>query len=358
MKVEERGQWSMQTISEIVKSFREADPRLIYLGEDEPVTPGKFLEFEHVKWNGKIRIVPTEALNLPGRPEGRPFMYRGQVIKYPTCTASLLRGLTLEECALKAQLTFERFRVAELELLMQKHPFMDVWRTRGFDVDWHGLAQHYGIPTALLDLTSNVEVAAFFASAIWDGDVQKFIPADSGTGVMYRFDWSAYGPGYSKYFEPVGFGPGLRPARQHAWTFKLNPGVDFQTVPHVEAVEFKHSKAASAELFEMFSNGDWLYPPDSLALIVERLRDLPFLTMNAIRHAARSDGQKAEDIEGVAERAAHFLSTRIGIDVLDGYQLELEDYDLKVALQQASDLDRAIGKMRVGLRIGGVHERK
>lgn len=67
----------------------------------------------------------------------------------------------MDEWTLKAQLTLERFRVAELELLMQKHPFMDVWKTRGYEVDWHGFAQHYGIPTTLLDLTSNVEVAAF-----------------------------------------------------------------------------------------------------------------------------------------------------------------------------------------------------
>ena len=50
----------MQAIHDIVKLFREADPKLSYLGLDEPVTFGKFLEFEYAKWNGKIRIVPTE----------------------------------------------------------------------------------------------------------------------------------------------------------------------------------------------------------------------------------------------------------------------------------------------------------
>ncbi len=171
---------------------------------------------------------------------------------------------------------------------------------------------------------------------------------------MYRFDWSAFGPGYAKYFEPVGFGPGLRPARQHAWTFRLNPGVDFQDVPHVEAIGFKHSKAASAELFEMFKNGEWLYPPDSLAQMVEKLRDLPYLTMNAIRHAARCDGQKAEEIEGDAERSAHFLNSKLGVEVVDGFHLELEDDDLKAAHEQAPELDKAIGKMRVALRLGRV----
>lgn len=72
--------------------------------------------------------------------------------------------------------------------------------------------------------------------------------------------------------------------------------------------------------------------------------------MNAIRHAARSDGQKAEEIESVADRAAHFLNAKVGVEVLDGYQLGLEDDDLKVARQQAPELDGAIKNMRVSYR--------
>lgn len=343
----------MKTIRDIVHEFRESDPPLIYMGQDDPVAYGKFLEFEVVNWNGTTRIVPSESLNLPGRPGDRSFMYRGQITRYPTCEPSILRGVPNDEWQIKARLTLERFRVAELELVLRDHPFTTISDKRGFHVDYHALAQHYGIPTCLLDLTSNVEVAAFFAVARWDKKSNSFHPMESGTGVMYRFDWAAFGPGYSKFFEPVGFGPGLRPARQHAWTFRLRPGVDFQQVPHVSAVEFTHSTSASEELFAKFDDGAWLYPPDCLASLVERLRDLPFVTMHAIRHAAKQDGQPPEAIEPSAERAAHFLNAILGLGIVDGYELQLEEGDLKVARSQALTLDDALGKLRFGWRLVG-----
>lgn len=247
----------MRTILDVVQEFRETDPPLTYLREDESVAYGKFLEFEVVGWNGTTRIVPSEALNLLGRPGDRSFMYRGQTVRYPTVGPSLLRGVPNDEWQIKARLILERFRVAELELVLRSHPFQAVADKRGFHVDHHGLAQHYGIPTSLLDLTSSVEAAAFFAVARWDRESASFQPMETGNGVMYRFDWAAFGPGYSKFFEPVGFGPGLRPARQHAWIFRLGPGIDFQQVPHVSAFEFTHSKAASANLFDRLDGGTW-----------------------------------------------------------------------------------------------------
>jgi len=341
----------MRTILDVVKDFREADPSLTYLGQDDPVAYGKFLEFEVLHWNGVTRIVPSEALNLPGSPGDRSYMYRGQTARYPTCEPSLLRGVPNDEWQIKARLTLERFRVAELELVLRAHPFKAVAQKRGFHVDYHGLAQHYGIPTSLLDLTSNVEVAAFFAVARWDQDAACLRPMETGSGVMYRFDWAAFGPGYSKFFEPVGFGPGLRPARQHAWTFRLRPGRNFEQVPHVAAFEFTHSKTASAELFEKFDGGAWLYPPDCLASLVEKLRDLPFVTMHAIRHVAKQDGQTPEDIESSAQRAAHFLNATLGLDIVDGHELQPEEEDLEIARTQASALDEALDKLRVGWRL-------
>lgn len=351
-----RNKLPMPTILDVLAQLRKEDPPLSYLEIGEAVEPGKFLEFEEGNWNGKLRIVPSEALNLPDRPGDRSFLYRGQVACYPTCLSSLLRGSPNDEKQLKAQLVKERFRVAELELLLRDHPFSTVASKRGFWVDYHGLAQHYGIRTSLLDLTSNVEVAAFFAVGRWIREKNTWEPMETGRGVIYRLDWSAFGPGYSKFFEPVGFGPGLRPARQHAWTFRMRPGVDFLNIPYVKPFEFEHTASASAAIFARFDNGSWLYPPDCLASLIEKLDKLPFVTMHAIRHAARQDGQPIEEIEVAAERAAHFLNATLGIDIVDGYELQPEEADLAIAREQASAIDEAIRRMRVGFRL--IREKK
>lgn len=340
----------MKTVLDLIREFRESDPSPTYRHHDESVAYGKFLGFEVVDWNGTTRIVPSEAPNLPGRPGDRSLMYRGQTVRYPTCRPSLLRGVPADEWQINARLPLERFRAAELELVLRGHPFEAVAGKRvpcGLPRSRPALRH----PTSLLDLTSNVEVAAFFAVARWDRNSASFQPMESETGVMYRFDWAAFGPGYSKFFEPVGFGPGLRPARQHAWTFRPHPGVDFQSAPHVSAFEFQHSKAASLELLARFDGGAWLYPPDGLASLVEMLRDLRFVTMHAIRHAVRQDGTVPENIEPSAERAAHFLDTILGLDIVDGYELQPEEDDLEVARQQAAALDDAFNKLRFGWRL-------
>jgi hypothetical protein len=119
----------------------------------------------------------------------------------------------------------------------------------------------------------------------------------------------------------------------------------------VSAFEFAHSKGASLELFERFAHGAWLYPPDCLASLVEKLRDLPFITMHAIWHAARQDGQPPDAVDSSAEKAAHFLNSTLGLDIVDGYELQPEEADLEVARSQAAALDEALGELRFGFRL-------
>ncbi len=345
----------MTTILDVIAKLREDDPPLYYLEPGEDVGPGKFLEFESLEWNGSPRFAPSEALNLPYRPGEKSYMYRGHSSQYPTCYSSLIRRIqrdgAFDESTLKGHLALERFRVAELELVLRQHPFQEVAKRHGFSVDYHGLAQHYGIPTSLLDVTSSIEVAAFFAVAEWDVEQEKFKPMMKGLGDLYRFDWSALGPGYAKFFDPVGFGPGLRPARQHAWTFRLGPGEDFTQVPHLERFEFEHNESASMEIFGRFANGYRLYPPDCLSMLVEKIDKLPFVTMAAIRHAAREDGHAEDEVDDVSQRAAWFLTEKTGLDVVDGYELQLEDDDADAATKQAAALEAAIEEMRRGWRL-------
>lgn len=113
----------MKTVLDLIREFRESDPSPTYRHHDESVAYGKFLGFEVVDWNGTTRIVPSEAPNLPGRPGDRSLMYRGQTVRYPTCRPSLLRGVPADEWQINARLPLERFRAAELELVLRGHPF-------------------------------------------------------------------------------------------------------------------------------------------------------------------------------------------------------------------------------------------
>jgi hypothetical protein len=65
----------------------------------------------------------------------------------------------------------------------------------------------------------------------------------------------------------------------------------------------------SFKIFARFDFGNWLYPHDCLASFVEKVRDLRFVTMRAIRHAAMQGRSDARHDRG-RSRAGSPLSQR------------------------------------------------
>jgi FRG domain len=80
------------------------------------------------------------------------------------------------------------------------------------------LAQHYGVMAALLDLTFDPEVAAWFATNLWDGP-EKPQPL-KGNGVIYRFDFLGLLAGIFVYNR------GIKPA-SGAYIYKAPPDKTF-----------------------------------------------------------------------------------------------------------------------------------
>jgi hypothetical protein len=112
----------------------------------------------------------------------------------------------------------------------------------------------------------------------------------------------------------------------------------------VTALDFDHSLSASQRLFEMFDDGDWLYPPDCLADLVERLDQLPFVTEAAMRHAAAKDGLDATPQR--LGQAAMLLQEELGLETVQGHELELTDEDVAIGKAQAAWLEAELDKHR------------
>jgi hypothetical protein len=102
-------------------------------------------------------------------------IYRGQVREHDRCIPSLGRLKTLDAqlLALCRNLAFEDaiadhpfVRLAEQETFLGKPLF----------VDKKGLAQHYGLPTHMLDVTCNFDVASFFATCTWNTGRRRYEP--------------------------------------------------------------------------------------------------------------------------------------------------------------------------------------
>jgi hypothetical protein len=201
-------------------------------------------------------------------------VYRGQTEEYPTCSPSLGRKKYIEERLL------ELCRNVAFEDAIGDHPFIHLCEHTGFEgaplfVDRQGLAQHYGLTTDRLDVTSNFDVACFFATCFWDG--RKYRPVESTTapGILYRampFVFEA------NTFCAVGWQPFHRPEQQRAYAIKMKNGQDFGKILGVQKVKFRQHPGISNRIWKSFEEGHALFPPDAAAHLAEQAKLLTQFT--------------------------------------------------------------------------------
>jgi hypothetical protein len=169
---------------------------------------------------------------------------------------------------------------------LDKHPVFKWAKAELIELPATELAQHYGIPTALIDLTESIEVALFFATHRREGHEWK--PCENGRGVLYRVDRTAIDACYAPRFQPVAIQPFARPFRQWAWTCELLMGECFEQYPKMQAVEFEHDRALADEIRKMAEAEGELFPHDVLADIAERIKESRVLpspsVISALRH--------------------------------------------------------------------------
>ena len=81
-------------------------------------------------------------------------------------------------------------RVVEFELMLKQYPAVRFFEQEKLAVDYVGLAQHYGLLTDVLDLTSDVRTALFFAMCDYDLENDCYYPkSDDKEYVSYLYVW-------------------------------------------------------------------------------------------------------------------------------------------------------------------------
>ena len=211
-------------------------------------------------------------------------IYRGQTQEYGRCIPSLARRKYIEEQLLDVcrNIAFEDaigchpyIRICEESRLLG-HPLF---------INRQGLAQHYGLATDLLDLTSNFNVASFFATCAWDSKTQRYLPIEFAMvpGVIYRISsprllcLAAEGQ-----LSHVGWQPFPRPEQQRACALTLGPDTDFVTLPGIETVRFRQNAEISHRIWNSFDKGNVLFPNDVASELASRAFGLMEFTRSQI----------------------------------------------------------------------------
>ena len=187
------------------------------------------------------------------------WLYRGQIKDFPTSLPALYRDNPSE-----IELFLRRLQVTEFELLLKTHPVVKELREKKVHVSFTGLAQHYGLKTELLDVTSDYRVAAFFAVCNYDRETESFYPIyqeDSKFGVFYKTPMIAmdFPPGIFPglpHLEPIGLQPFPRPEAQRSYGCEVTGEKEFPA----HKMKFRHSKKQSEKIFKEFNGGEDLLP--------------------------------------------------------------------------------------------------
>lgn len=111
--------------------------------------------FEQVKLAGRkgFILLPTSS--------DYGVLYRGQGQYYRKCLPTLYRdGLTEDE------IFVEHVRIAEFRLFLEQFDVTRHFQECGYVVDYVGLAQHYGLKTEVLDVTSDIDISMFLPCVI------------------------------------------------------------------------------------------------------------------------------------------------------------------------------------------------
>ena len=121
----------------------------------------------------------------------RKFLFRGESEFHNPCKPNLSRNPR------QKRFTKELMKGQEMMLLMMSHPLVQLLdlgvelcgELYRFEMNLFGLTQHYYNKTSFLDLTSDPQVAAFFATTKYDEVTDTYSPMDekdSKVGVLYR----------------------------------------------------------------------------------------------------------------------------------------------------------------------------
>lgn len=211
--------------------------------------------------------VATGRYSLKPNLRHRKFLFRGQTAFYDNCTPNLFR-------ANKERYTADLIHGQEMMLLTLSHPLVRLLdhgvNLLGynfiFEMNLYGLNQHYYNKTSLLDLTSDTDVAGFFATNKYEPTTDTYTPiADADQiGVLYYYDIESNDDFVFKGLSTIGLQAFPRSGCQSGFLQLLDKGMNFNDHTQVKWVFFRQDANISEYYSHLFHQGADLFPKDIL----------------------------------------------------------------------------------------------
>lgn len=252
-------------------------------------------------------------------------LFRGQWKRYIPCVSTATRGIGIDALDLselsqehQARLIANLMRTEWFVSLLRETAAVKWLRESRVFLDEIAVAQHYGLPTGYIDLTQSFEVASFFACCRYSAADKSWSSVEEGEGVIYAVEWR--GPSAANSIRPINLQFFPRPSEQWGWTCEVRLGDDFDKMPFVRKLVFKHDAAASRRILARFSQGKDLFPPDPLSDLADVINSSPLLPVDVAERIARDiiddpHGKPDSTVEVILSLVEHFAGVKPSADV-------------------------------------------
>lgn len=250
----------------------------------------KAVLFEDMHKDGFVMNYPH---GIVVRQSDRKWHYRGENCCYPTSQPSFIRKLankTEEEIIVFEFISnmrfYEFFKI--LNRLKHFHEFRNLHFTHDnkqlyLDTLFYNIAQHYGFDTNWLDITSDFEVALFFACCKFINN--KWVPLtnqdflkniNTKFGRIFRRKTNDFRnmlfPEEKYVVFPVGFQPFMRCHMQYSYAIYMDEEMDLiKSETGFECLKFEHSEDLCNFIYSKTKNGEKIYPHEGLSSLNNEL---------------------------------------------------------------------------------------
>lgn len=259
--------------------------------------------------------------------------YRGENQLFPESTPSLYRRLkqfSSEEEKNLYRLVAD-MRIGEFKSLLNKFNHVIDWDY--CDILYDILAQHYGLETDWLDITSDFNIALFFATCFWDSIEKKWMPLTKKQteideqhkyGMIFHIpsnrmivrngialNYLRNNPFYSEnspnnVVYPIGFQPFMRCHMQSGYAMYMRKPHPLQTDIEFEKLRFRHDEGLSEWIFDKMEGGKLIYPHEGLNqvdFVIESIRNLTTFSKEAFQYALTKNSLTTNKDEEIIKKA-------------------------------------------------------
>jgi len=263
----------LPNLLEVIEALCYDEEKYALMYDKSPV--GRSIGFHEEWYDLDILTDSNEKLLFLPRCKVKNWYYRGQTKHFKNCKPTLYRYSDKKEK--KFSVFIERLKLCEFSILLNKIPASEIlksgllistqsgeWLHNMVYIDDIALAQHYGIQTECLDLTTDKWTAAFFASSELvkrDEDYGKKYKPYNGNeiGVFYVYqNKSPFGNNWKMH--PVGIQPIARPIKQASFVLEIGKNQNFDKI--AKGIYFKHESRCSSIIYKLFNESIDIMPKE------------------------------------------------------------------------------------------------